>query len=278
MVWEVIAMIPALVMGGLSLAGGLASSKSSKKAQKEANAIARETLNFNKQRYNDYKTMYGGLEQQLVNDANKGVVADLGGVTARAIGDTATQFKNQEAAQLRAQQRLGINPNSGRAQSNARQLAVAQALGTAGNVTANREAERRNAEQQTWDRRAHVNNLGINQMNMAANGVDNANNQLINNYNNTAAQKAQQAGAFFGAAGAIGAQYLDGLGAAQPNIQTSGIPTKNVQPNTVFQNAKKASALSPMFTTGLSGLTGVNELNQFLPQQKQAFLPSDLYR
>lgn len=271
-------MIPALVMGGLSLAGGLASSKSSKKAQKEANAIARETLNFNKQRYNDYKTMYGGLEQQLVNDASKGVVADLGGVTARAIGDTATQFKNQEAAQLRAQQRLGINPNSGRAQSNARQLAVAQALGTAGNVTANREAERRNAEQQTWDRRAHVNNLGINQMNMAANGVDNANNQLMNNYNNTAAQKAQQAGAFFGAAGAIGAQYLDGLGAAQPNIQTSGIPTKNVQPSTVFQNAKKASALSPMFTTGLSGLTGVNELNQFLPQQKQAFLPSDLYR
>ena len=48
-------MIPALVMGGLSLAGGLLSSKSSKKAQKEANAIARETLNFNKQRYNDYK-------------------------------------------------------------------------------------------------------------------------------------------------------------------------------------------------------------------------------
>ena len=28
LVWEVIAMIPALVMGGLSLAGGLASSKS----------------------------------------------------------------------------------------------------------------------------------------------------------------------------------------------------------------------------------------------------------
>lgn len=230
--WEVIAMIPALVMGGASLLGGLSSSKSSKKAQKEANAIARETLNFNKQRYNDYKTMYGGLEQQLVNDANKGVVADLGGVTARAIGDTATQFKNQEAAQLRAQQRLGINPNSGRAQSNARQLAVAQALGTAGNVTANREAERRNAEQQTWDRRAHVNNLGINQMNMAANGVDNANNQLINNYNNAAAQKAQQAGAFFGAAGAIGGQYLSGLSAAKAGTspQAFGMGVDNISP------------------------------------------------
>ena len=272
-------MNPALVMGGLSLLGGLSSSKSSKKAQKEANAIARETLNFNKQRYNDYKKMYGGLEQQLVNDANKGVVADLGGVTARAIGDTATQFKNQQAAQLRAQQRMGINPNSGRAESMARQSGIAQALGTAGNITTNREAERRNAEQQTWDRRAHVNNLGINQMNMSANGVNSANTQLMNNYNNTAAQKAQQAGAFFGAAGNVAGQYLGGLSAAQsPNIQTSGIPTTNVQPSTVFQNAKKASALSPMFTTGLSGLTGVNELNQFLPQQKPAFLPSDLYR
>ena len=30
--------------------------------------------------------------------------------------------------------------------------------------------------------------------------------------------------------------------------------------------------------TGLNGLTGISELNQFLPQQKQAFLPSDLYR
>jgi len=240
----------AVAVGGMSLLGGLSSSKSSKKAQKEANAIARETLNFNKQRYNDYKTMYGGLEQQLVNDANKGVVADLGGVTARAIGDTATQFKNQEAAQLRAQQRLGINPNSGRAQSNARQLAVAQALGTAGNVTTNREAERRNAEQQTWDRRAHVNNLGINQMNMAANGVNSANTQLMNNYNNTAAQKAQQAGAFFGAAGAIGAQYLNGLSAAQsPNIQTSGIPTRNVSP---YQMP------TPRANTFVDGITGSN--------------------
>ena len=240
----------AVAVGGMSLLGGLSSSKSSKKAQKEANAIARETLNFNKQRYNDYKTMYGGLEQQLVNDANKGVIADLGGVTARAIGDTATQFKNQQAAQLRAQQRMGINPNSGRAESMARQSGIAQALGTAGNITTNREAERRNAEQQTWDRRAHVNNLGINQMNMAAQGVDNANTQLMNNYNNTAAQKAQQAGAFFGAAGGIAGQYLGGLSAAQsPNIQTSGIPTRNVSP---YQMP------TPRANTFVDGITGSN--------------------
>ena len=66
-----------------------------------------------------------------------------------------------EAAQLRAHNNDYINPNSGRAESMARQSGIAQALGTAGNITANREAERRNAEQQTWDRRAHVNNLAL---------------------------------------------------------------------------------------------------------------------
>lgn len=240
----------AVAVGGMSLLGGLASNKSSKKAQKEANAIARETLNFNKQRYNDYKTMYGGLEQQLVNDANKGVIADLGGVTSRATADVATQFANQQDALMRANQRMGINPNSGRAEANARKLGLAQSLATAGNITTNREAERRNAAQQTWDRRAYVNNLGINQMNMSANGVNSANTQLMNNYNNTAAQKAQQAGAFFGAAGAIGAQYLDGLSAAQsPNIQTSGIPTRNVSP---YQMP------TPRANTFVDGITGSN--------------------
>lgn len=243
-------MIPALVMGGASLLGGLSSSKSSKKAQKEANAIARETLDFNKSRYADYKKMYGGLEQQLVNDANKGVIADLGGVTARAIGDVNTQFGNQEAAQLRAQQRMGINPNSGRAESMARQSGVARGLALAGNITSNREAERRNAEQQTWDRRAHVNNLGINQMNMSANNVNQSNSELMSNYNNTAAQKAQQAGSLFGAAGGIAGQYLGGLSGAQsPTIQTSGIPTRNVQPYI------QPTPIANNFVNSITGLT-----------------------
>ena len=42
-------MIPALVMGGLSLAGGLIGSKSSKKPKKKQTPLPRETLNFNKQ-------------------------------------------------------------------------------------------------------------------------------------------------------------------------------------------------------------------------------------
>lgn len=256
----------AVAVGGMSLLGGLSSSRSSKKAQKEANAIARETLNFNKQRYNDYKAMYGGLEQQLVNDAKKGVVADLGGVTSRAIGDVATQFANQNAAQLRAQQRLGINPNSGRAESMARQSGIAQALGTAGNITANREAERRNAEQQTWDRRAYVNNLGVSQMNMSANGVNSANNQLMNNYNNKAAQKAQEAGQFFGLAGGIAGQYLGGLGSpttTQPPTPTGlgqyGYPLRSAQNVVQPMPTPKAN----MLIGGIQGGLNLNNMGGY---------------
>lgn len=221
---------PMAVIAGASVVGGLASSKSAKKASKEANAIARDTLNFAKQRYTDFKTNYGDLEQMVIDGAKKGVVADLSGVVSRATADVATQFTNAEEAQRREQQRLGINPNSGRADSMRRQTALSKALATAGNITINREAERRDAEEKTWNRRTAVNQLGINQMNMAANEVTNANNTLMNNYNNTAAQKTQQAGALFGMAGTVAGMGLSNPSPTTPTIQTSGIPTRNVQP------------------------------------------------
>ena len=45
----------AVAVGGMSLLGMDCQAQSRQKSPKEANAIARETLNFNKQRYNDYK-------------------------------------------------------------------------------------------------------------------------------------------------------------------------------------------------------------------------------
>ena len=43
----------AVGVGAMSAVSGIFGSKSAKKAQKEANAIARDTLNFQKQRYNE---------------------------------------------------------------------------------------------------------------------------------------------------------------------------------------------------------------------------------
>lgn len=87
----------AVGVGAISTIGGLFGSSSAKKAQKKPIEL-RVTLNFNKQRYNDYNQQYGGLIDMVVSDAEKGAQADLGGVTSEANADTATAFDNAKQA------------------------------------------------------------------------------------------------------------------------------------------------------------------------------------
>ncbi len=243
-------MLPLLIAGasaGASALGGLLSSRSSRKSAKEALALQREQFEFNKKRYNDYKAMYGGLEQMQVDAANKGVIADLGGVTSRAVGDVATQFTNAEEAQRRSQQRMGINPNSGRADAMGRQMGLSKALAMAGNITTNRETERRNAEQQTWNRRSEVNRNGIAQMNGSFGDMNQSSNAMANTMNQQSAQQAQQAGALFSAAGGIAGQYLGGLKkpTVEPETPTATTPqqlriTPQMFPQSVYPNPYNA--------------------------------------
>ena len=231
-------------VGGVSsLLGGIASSRSSKKSAKEALALQREQFEFNKKRYNDYKAMYGGLEQSQVDAANKGVIADLGGVTARATGDVATQFTNAEEAQRRQQQRMGINPNSGRADSMGRQMGLSKALATAGNITSNRELERRNAEQQTWNRRAEVNRNGIAQMNGSFGDMNQSNNGMVSTLNNQSQQQAQQAASLYGAAGMMGGMYLGGLS------KPTAAPETTVAPPPKYLTPSYAQGSMPAYQT-----------------------------
>ena len=235
----------AVAIGGsvLSAVGGIASSRSAKKSAKEALALQREQFEFNKKRYNDYKAMYGGLEQSQVDAANKGVIADLGGVTARATGDVATQFTNAEEAQRRQQQRMGINPNSGRADSMGRQMGLSKALATAGNITSNRELERRNAEQQTWNRRAEVNRNGIAQMNGSFSDMNQSSNGMVNTLNQQSAQQAQQAASLYGAAGMMGGMYLGGLS------KPTAAPETTVAPPPKYLTPSYAQGSMPAYQT-----------------------------
>ena len=226
----------AVAVGGASLLGGLSSSRSSRKSAKQALALQREQFEFNKKRYNDYKAMYGELEQGQVDAAKKGVIADLGGVTSRAVGDVATQFTNAEEAQRRSQQRMGINPNSGRADSMGRQMGLSKALAMAGNITTNREGERRNAEQQTWNRRDSVNRMGIAQMNGSFGDMNQSSNGMVSTLNNQAAQQAQQAGALFGAAGSIAGQYLGGLKKPTPTPTPTPFKQLSITPQMLPQS------------------------------------------
>lgn len=183
----------AVGVGAMSTIGGLFGSSSAKKAQKEANRIARDTLNFNKQRYNDYNQQYGGLIDMVVSEAEEGVDADLGRVTSEANADTATAFANARQALDNQNQRMGINPNSGRAESNERQFALNQAVATAGNVTNSRNKERQFADDATWNRRYGVYQQGNAMLNGAAASVENSMSNLSNSYANSAANQSNMA-------------------------------------------------------------------------------------
>ncbi|MCU4631027.1 hypothetical protein KTJ53_15400 [Acinetobacter variabilis] len=176
----------AVGVGAVSTIGGLFGSSSAKKAQKEANKIARDTLKFNKERYADYQNQYGGLIDLVVSDAEKGVQADLGRVTSEANADTATAFTNAKQALDNQNQRLGINPNSGRAESSNRQLALNQAVATAGNVTNARNKERQFADEATWNRRYGVYQQGNSMLNSAASNVSSSMSSLADSYQTSA--------------------------------------------------------------------------------------------
>lgn len=254
-------MIPQALMAGASLIGGIAGGKSSKKLAKAQLALQREQFDFQKKRYDDYKSLYGDLEGQMVADAKKGVIADLAGVTNRASTDVATQFGNAEEARLRNMQRMGINPNSGRADALAARNLIAQSLAAAGNITTGREAERRNAEQQTWNRRSAVTQQGINQMNGAAAGMMGAQNAMANTYGQMANAKAGQAGAFYGAAGSlIGNGALDGVFGGKTSMPTTspvaGISRPEYLPMTPSPGQSASGLVGDIMGGKIPGLSG----------------------
>lgn len=193
----------AAAVGGASLISGLSGSRSAKKQQKQALALQEQQLAFDKKRYADVQNQYGGVIQQNIDTAKQGVKADLQGVSDRTAADIALQYRGANEGMLRNQQRMGINPNSGRADSMARQSALSLALASAGGITANRENERRTAEQQTWDRRASISSQGINQINGSISDMRNSTNNMANTYSNMASQQAQQAGQLLSGAGSM---------------------------------------------------------------------------
>lgn len=211
--------MPAMIgLGAISLISGFAGSKSAKKDRRAMIALQQQGLDFSKQRYNDYKSLYGDLEKKLVDSANKGVKADIKGVTTRAVGDVNKAFSSAEQGNVMRNQRYGINPNSGRAEAASRDTATNKALATATLVNTNRETERRNALDETYRRQRDVTGLGINQMNNSAGDYSAGLNGMADSYRQSASDKAANAGRSFGAAG-----QLIGMGIGR-NIAPGGKP------------------------------------------------------
>ena len=138
---------------------------------------------------------------------------------------------------------MGINPDSKRADAMGRQMGLSKALAMAGNITTNREGERRNAEQQTWNRRDSVNRMGIAQMNGSLSDMNQSSNGMANTLNQQSAQQSQQAGALFSAAGGIAGQYLSGL--KKPPVE----PETTVAPPPAYLTPSYAQGSLPAYQT-----------------------------
>lgn len=217
----------AVGVGVISLVGGLASNRSARKTQKEALQLDREKFEYAQKVREQYQKQYGGLIDLVVADAEKGVNPDLGRVTADASADTATAFKNSQTALDNQQQRMGINPNSGRAESSNRQLALNQAVATAGNMTNARNTERKNASDQTWNRRFGVYQVGTSLLSGAQSAVSNSMGSLANSLSNSANQQSQASNqALAGGLSAITQGVLTQLN--QPSTNTTTVNVSDI--------------------------------------------------
>lgn len=197
-----------LIGGAVSLIGGLASRNDAKKQAKAQNQLQQQQIDMAQDRINDYNKNYGPLEQMLIERAQKGAQADLGGVTARVNADVAQQYANSEATRLRNLSRIGLNPNSGRADSVAMDLSLAKAKALAGGLTTARENERRSAENQAFDLQAKVAQIGVNKLNGAQSNLDSAMSNMANTYGNRATNSANMSNAMIGNAVDIGGRLL----------------------------------------------------------------------
>lgn len=193
---------------GLGLLQGRKDSKNAKQASDKSLAMQQAELDFSKKRYEDAKKQYQPIEDSLLALGKKGVVADYEGVTSRAIADVNEQFANAEAARLRQMQRMGVNPNSGRADAMGRQLALSKAMAASGSINGARRDERYRADNLNWDRLYNLNTLGANKMNGASNSLTNSQTNIANQYANRANNSQNQASAMFGAAGQLAGNVL----------------------------------------------------------------------
>jgi len=180
------------VIGGV---GGLLSGKEQDKQQKAADAannqslaLQQQQLDEAKKRREDYETNYKPIEDQFLASVKKGVQPDYEQITNDVIGDVNTQFEGSEAARLRQIQRMGVNPNSGRADALGRQLSLSRGLALAGGINKARRTESNRAEELTYARQNDAVQVGVNKLNNAQSSINSAATSLSQTYVNQATQ------------------------------------------------------------------------------------------
>lgn len=151
-----------------------------------------------------------GLQDTIVDDAKNFDVATKGNeMAAEGAADVNSGFANAEAQQRRNQNRMGVNPNSGKAAVLGNQTAIAKAvaLATAGNSA---RTQAQDLKYKLTDRASNA-LAGYPSMGMQATGAGAAMGGLGLNYAN---QGLQGMNSGFGQAGGMAGQSAQGYGSA----------------------------------------------------------------
>lgn len=202
--------VGAVIGGATGFLGGKEQDKANKNAQAQQNradayseaqlALQRQQFEAAQERQGRYEKQYSPIEDRYLALVTKGVEPDVDGVTTRTVGDINTQYSGSEAARLRQMQRMGVNPNSGRADALGRQLSLSRALALSGGINHARQQEINRANDLTFARLQDASQTGINKINGTQAGLSSAATALSQTYANQASnalvakQNAQIAG------------------------------------------------------------------------------------
>ena len=196
---------------GLGLLAGNKKDKQAKKASDESIGIQKDQLAFDQKRYEEANKMYSPIESSLLSRVMQDYKPNYQEVTTNAIGDVNTQFANTEDARIRAMQRMGVNPNSGRAESLARQFSLSKGAALAGAINTSRTTERNRADNVGWERLYNTMTLGANKMNGVTNSLASSKDALSRNYGNRADLYRDQASGMYQVSGQLAGGMLSGL-------------------------------------------------------------------
>lgn len=196
---------------GLGLLAGNKKDKQAKKASDESIGIQKDQLAFDQKRYEEANKMYSPIESSLLSRVMQDYKPNYQEVTTNAIGDVNTQFANTEDARIRAMQRMGVNPNSGRAESLARQFSLSKGAALAGAINTSRTTERNRADNVGWERLYNTMTLGANKMNGVTNSLATSKDALSRTYGNRADLYRDQASGMYQASGQLAGGMLSGL-------------------------------------------------------------------
>lgn len=223
-----------IAAAGISAIGGLLSSRSARREQRKMRQELQRQREFAMQRWQHYLDTYGNLEQIMVGEAERGVVADIAGVSSRAAADTAMAFDGARDEDRRQMMGFGLDPSSGRYQSRDRQFGINQALAESFNVGTAREGERRWADEQTFGRRAHAWGIGRDIGESAARDVQGSTQAMAQMHGQSAAQYNNMANNLFTQAGFFGMYgAMDMAGGGSPpgggggNYMGTPMPAQN---------------------------------------------------